>query len=94
MHIPGRMGRKRGKTLGSLKIQYATTPGGGTGDPANGLKCIYTWQGSWQEVFLVCHDAAEAQRWLETNGVVTPGSTQGASATSTAPSRPEGQADL
>ena len=69
--IPGRIGRKRGKTPGVLKIQYATTPGGGTGDPTNGLKCIYTRQGSWQEVFLVCAAAAEAQRWLETNGVVT-----------------------
>ena len=69
--IPGRMGRKRGKTLGRLQIQYATTPGGRTCVPANGLKCIYTRQGSWQEVFLVCDDAAEAQRWLETNGVVT-----------------------
>ena len=69
--IPGRMGRKRGKTPGGLKIQYATTPGGGADDPANGLKCIFTRQGSWQEVFLVCADAAEARRWLETNGVVT-----------------------
>ena len=69
--IPGRMGRKRGKTPGGLKIQYATRPGGRAGDPANGLKCIYTRQGSWQEVFLVCSDAAEAQRWLKSNGVAT-----------------------
>ncbi len=69
--IPGRMGRKRGKVPGGLKIQYPTKPGGGADDPANGLKCIYTRQGSWQEVFLICNDAAEAQRWLETNKVVT-----------------------
>ncbi len=69
--IPGRMDRKRGKMPGGLKIQYPTTPGGGAADPSNGLKCIYTRQGSWQEVFLICGDAAEAQRWLETNGVVT-----------------------
>ena len=69
--IPGRMGRKRGKVPGGLKVQYATTPGGNSGEPANGLKCIYTRQGSWQEVFLICSDAAEAQRWLETNKVVT-----------------------
>ncbi len=69
--IPGRMGRKRGKQPGGLKIQYATIPGGGADDPANGLKCIYTRQGSWQEVFMVCDDATEAQRWLEESGVVT-----------------------
>ncbi|GEM_PF-656821 len=69
--IPGRMGRKRGKTPGGLKIQYATTPGGGADGPANGIKCIYTRQGSWQEVFLICDDTAETQRWLETNNVVT-----------------------
>lgn len=69
--IPGRMGRKRGKTPGGLKIQYPTTPGGGAGGPANGLKCIYTRQGSWQEVFVICDDAAAAQRWLEENRVVT-----------------------
>jgi hypothetical protein len=69
--IPGRMGRKRGKMPGGLKIQYPTTPGGGTDDPANGLKCIYTRQGSWQEVFLICNDVAATQQWLETNKVVT-----------------------
>lgn len=66
--IPGRMGRKRGKTPGGLKVQYPTTPGG-VDDPASGLKCIYTRQGSWQEVFLVCDDAAEARRWLEASGI-------------------------
>lgn len=64
--IPGRMGRKRGKTPGGLKIQYATARGE---EPASGLKCIYTRQGSWQEVFLICDNVAEAQRWLETNGI-------------------------
>ncbi len=69
--IPGRMGRKRGRTPGALKIQYPTTPAGNAGHPTNGLKCIYTRQGSWQEVFMVCDDATEAQRWLEESGVVT-----------------------
>ncbi len=68
--IPGRMGRKRGKMPGGLKIQYPTTPAGGADDPANGLKCIYTRQGSWQEVFLVCVDADGATQWLKTNGFV------------------------
>ena len=68
--IPGRMGRKRGKTPGGFKIQYPTTRGGDDKQPATGLKCIYTRQGSWQEVFLVCSDAGEATRWLETNGFV------------------------
>jgi Predicted metal-binding protein (DUF2103) len=66
--IPGRMGRKRGKNPGGLQIQYATARGSA---PPNGLKCIYTRQGSWQEVFLVCDDAAEARRWLESSGVAT-----------------------
>jgi len=69
--IPGRMGRTRGTTPGGLKIQYPTTPAGGAGGPTNGLKCIYTRQGSWQEVFVICDDAAAAQRWLEENRVVT-----------------------
>jgi hypothetical protein len=59
--IPGRMGRKSGKTPAKLKIQYPT---GGPGKPS-GLKCIYTRQGSWQEVFLICSDTAKAQAWLE-----------------------------
>ena len=68
--IPGRMGRKRGKMPGGLKIQYPTTPGGDVSSPVNGLKCIYTRQGSWQEVFLVCNDAEEARRWIESSGLL------------------------
>ena len=69
--IPGRLGRKRGRTPGGLRVQYPTTPNGDPGQPTNGLKCIYTRQGSWQEVFLVCDDALQARRWLETHGLVT-----------------------
>ena len=68
--IPGRMGRKRGRVPGGLKLQYPTTPGGDGTQPATGLKCIYTRQGSWQEVFLVCDDASAAQQWLEDAGEV------------------------
>lgn len=60
--IPGRMGRKHGRTLAKLKVQYATA---GAGGQPCGLKCIYTRAGSWQEVFLVCDDAQAAQEWLE-----------------------------
>ena len=60
--VPGRMGRKRGKTPAKLKVQYATN------DPASGLKCIYTHAGSWQEVFIVCADPASVQAWIEANG--------------------------
>jgi hypothetical protein len=66
--IPGRMGRKRGKSSGGLSIQYATTRGGGA---PSGLKCIYTRQGSWQEVFLVCSDTEAATAWLEESGLAT-----------------------
>ena len=68
--VPGRMGRKRGKTTGGgmLRFKYLTT---GTGDapqseaqPTTGLKCIYTHAGSWQEVFFVCSDAAAARDWI------------------------------
>lgn len=63
--VPGRMGRKRGKTLQGFKIQYPTTPdGSGDRDRATGLKCIYTKAGSWQEVFLVCSDVWAAEAWL------------------------------
>ncbi len=68
--IPGRLGRKRGKTPGGLKIQYPTTPSGDVEGPTTGLKCIYTRQGSWQEVFLVCSDVTKARRWIETNVLV------------------------
>ena len=67
--VPGRMGRKKGKTAASFRIQYPTTPNG-SGDPvkdrdnATGLKCIYSKAGSWQEVFLVCDDAWAAEAWL------------------------------
>ncbi len=60
--VPGRMGRKRGKTLAKLKVQYATN------EPATGLKCIYTNAGSWQEVFVVCRDAEAAKAWIEQHG--------------------------
>ena len=67
--VPGRMGRKRGKTLAGFKIQYPTTRGGdGEGAPT-GLKCIYTKAGSWQEVFLICSDTAQARVWLEAQGL-------------------------
>jgi len=59
--VPGRMGRKRGKTPQKFKVQYATN------EPATGLKCIYTSAGSWQEVFLVCSDVDAAQAWIEAN---------------------------
>lgn len=58
--VPGRMGRKRGKTVAKLKVQYATN------EPATGLKCIYTNAGSWQEVFIVCDDAENVKWWIET----------------------------
>ncbi|MEQ9453418.1 MAG: DUF2103 domain-containing protein [Phycisphaeraceae bacterium] len=63
--VPGRMGRKRGKTPASLRIQYPTTPhGSGDAKRATGLKCLYTHAGSWQEVFLVCSDIDAARLWL------------------------------
>ncbi len=68
--IPGRMGRKRGRTPSTLKIQYPTSGGGDGANPTSGLKCIYTRQGSWQEVFLVCDDADKAQQWLNENKFV------------------------
>lgn len=61
--VPGRLGRKRGKTSPRLRIQYATVKGAESATPT-GLKCIYTRAGSWQEVFLVCDDAEAAERWL------------------------------
>jgi len=57
--VPGRFGRKRGKTEQKFKVQYVTN------DPATGLKCLYTQAGSWQEVFLVCNDTAKAKAWVE-----------------------------
>ncbi|WP_428388420.1 DUF2103 domain-containing protein [Mucisphaera sp.] len=63
--VPGRFGRKRGKTKPTFKIQYPTTPdGSGDRDKATGLKCLYTHAGSWQEVFLVCEDVWAAEAWL------------------------------
>ena len=66
--VPGRMGRKRGRSPARLKIKYPTDATGNLaadGRPAAGLKCIYTRGGSWQEVFLICADADAARRWLE-----------------------------
>lgn len=62
--VPGRIGRKKGKTRPRLRLQYAT------GDPATGLKCIYSSSGSWQEVFLVTSDAEAARDWLVGHGFV------------------------
>ena len=67
--VPGRMGRKRGRTAPGLSIQYATARGSGSA-AATGLKCIFTNQGSWQEVFLVCSDTEAARAWLESSGIV------------------------
>lgn len=58
--VPGRLGRKRGNTQAMFKIQYPT----GDDNSPNGLKCIYTKAGSWQEVFLICTDTDEATKWL------------------------------
>lgn len=67
--VPGRMGRKRGKTPAKLKVQYETGPGSGNPDqPASGLKCIYTQAGSWQEVFIVCSDPPAVAAWIEKFG--------------------------
>ncbi len=62
--VPGRMGRKKGKTLAKLTVQYATSKGEGK---VTGLKCIYTKAGSWQEVFITCDDADKARVWIEAN---------------------------
>ncbi len=64
--IPGRMGRKAGKTIARLKIQYPTTAPATAGSPARstGFKCIYTSKGSWQEVFLICSEPEKTQAWL------------------------------
>jgi hypothetical protein len=64
--VPGRMGRKKGNTPAKLKIQYPTMQG----DKTTGYKCMFTRSGSWQEVFLVCSDAAAAKKWLEDEGIV------------------------
>jgi hypothetical protein len=54
--VPGRISVRRGKgSAGGLKVQYPT---------GAGLKCLYTGTGTVQEVFLICSDAAAAQRWL------------------------------
>lgn len=63
--VPGRMGRKKGKTPQTLRVQYTTTAPDGT--RATGLKCLYTSAGSWQEVFLVCSDPEAARAWIERN---------------------------
>lgn len=66
--VPGRMGRKRGKTPAKLKVQYETGPASGNPDqPATGLKCIYTKAGSWQEVFIVCSTIDDVTKWIEEN---------------------------
>jgi hypothetical protein len=65
--VPGRMGRKQGRTPERLKVQYETP--GGRGKPC-GLKCIYTRAGSWQEVFLICGDTPGAHRWMQEQGIV------------------------
>lgn len=65
--VPGRMGRKRGKTAPQLRIQYATSAPDGS--RTTGLKCLYTIAGSWQEVFLVCSDTDQARAWLQANVV-------------------------
>ncbi|MEX0777816.1 MAG: DUF2103 domain-containing protein [Phycisphaeraceae bacterium] len=62
--VPGRMGRKKGKTPQRLRIQYDTVK---PGSQPTGLKCIYTRAGSWQEVFLICSDAAKTRQWLITH---------------------------
>jgi hypothetical protein len=59
--IPGRMGRKAGKTIARLKIQYPTT----TANKPTGFKCIYTSKGNWQEVFLICSDPQKTEVWLQ-----------------------------
>lgn len=64
--VPGRMGRKKGNTPTRLRVQYAT------GSPPTGLKCLYTRNGSWQEVFLVCSDAEAARAWLEAQPFAEP----------------------
>ncbi len=61
--VPGRMGRKRGRTPPTLRVQYVTTAPDGT--RPTGLKCLYTRAGSWQEVFLVCSDPDAARAWIE-----------------------------
>ena len=53
--VPGRIKVRRGKTPASFKVQYPTDAG---------LKCLYTGTGTVQEVFLICSDAAAAQKWL------------------------------
>ncbi len=60
--VPGRMGRKKGKTIASFKVQYPTAAA--SNQPPTGLKCIYTRAGSWQEVFLVCDDSEAAAAWI------------------------------
>lgn len=61
--VPGRMGRKKGKTTPAFRVQYVTTAPDGT--RPTGLKCLYTAAGSWQEVFLVCSDPDAAHAWLK-----------------------------
>ena len=70
--VPGRMGRKRGRSPARLKLKYATDATGNLaaeGRPAAGLKCIYTCGGSWQEVFLICENADAARCWLKETGL-------------------------
>jgi hypothetical protein len=58
--VPGRIKVRRGKIAGEFKIQYPTDAG---------LKCLYLSTGTVQEVFLICSDAAAAQKWLLENGI-------------------------
>ena len=58
--VPGRIKVRRGKTPASFKVQYATE---------SGLKCLYTGTGTVQEVFLICSNEVEAQKWLVASGI-------------------------
>lgn len=73
--IPGRMGRKRGKTKPALRFKYLTSGGGDApvndDSPATGFKCIYTRAGSWQEVFFICSNAEAGRTWLEKQNITT-----------------------
>lgn len=61
--VPGRIKVRRGRTPSSFRVQYPTDAG---------LKCLYVATGAVQEVFLVCHDAGAAHRWLVERGLVEP----------------------
>lgn len=67
--VPGRIKVRRGKGDRAFKIQYATEH---TGEKT-GLKCIYLGPGTVQEVFLICSDAAGAEKWLIDQQIATAG---------------------